>query len=133
MSVVLSLVFRALPMEKIWIDAHTTTPQTICRWRRRRHVVFFGIDVSFDIPIHVASGLFVSRQMDADRHDGLEAVGPSHVGQMRPVVFAWRVEDQHAEADERVAEENGDGEEDHDKEDVDLLADVAVCEGNGEV
>jgi hypothetical protein len=37
-----------------------------------------------------------------------------------------RMEDQHAEADEGVAEEDCDGEQDHDEEDVDLLADVAV-------
>lgn len=47
--------------------------------------------------------------------------------------FAGRVEDQHAEADEGVAEEYGDGEEDHDEEDVDFLAEAAVSEGDCEV
>jgi hypothetical protein len=44
-----------------------------------------------------------------------------------------RVEDQHAEADERVAEENCDGEEHHDEHDVDFLAEGFVGQGDGEV
>ena len=32
-----------------------------------------------------------------------------------------------------MAEEDGDGEEDHDEEDVDFLAEVAVCQGDCEV
>jgi hypothetical protein len=43
------------------------------------------------------------------------------------------MEDQHAKADEGVAEEDGDGEKDHDEENVDFLADVAVGQGNCEV
>jgi hypothetical protein len=79
------------------------------------------------------SGFFVAREMYADRYNGLKAFYGVHVGEGRMsgvvvvvVVVAWWVEDQHAEADERVAEEDCDAEEDHDEEDVDLLAKISV-------
>lgn len=79
-------------------------------------------------------GFFVAGEMDADGDDGLEAVRAGHGGDVRVGGIGARgVEDQHAEADEGVAEEYGDGEEDHDEEDVDFLAEVAVREGDGEV
>jgi hypothetical protein len=43
------------------------------------------------------------------------------------------MEDQHAQADEGVAEENCDGEQHHDEEDMDLLANVAVGQCDCEV
>jgi hypothetical protein len=68
--------------------------------------------------------------MDADRHNGLEAFYGVHIRERRMggvgAVVAWRVEYQHAEADERVAEEDCDAEEDQDEEDVDFLAEIAV-------
>lgn len=46
---------------------------------------------------------------------------------------AWCVEEQHAESDEGMAEENSDGEEDHDENNVDLLAKASISKGNGQV
>jgi hypothetical protein len=70
--------------------------------------------------------------MHAYRYDGLEALWAGHVW------YAWGalllrlwVEHEHAEADERVAEEDCDGEENQDEEDVDFLAEAAVGEGDG--
>lgn len=63
--------------------------------------------------------------MDADRDDGLEALGAEHVGDELSF-FARRIQYEHAEADEGVTEEDGDGEQHHDEEDVDFLAEVFV-------
>ena len=69
--------------------------------------------------------------MHAYRYDGLEALGASHVWDpgRRCDVCVW-VEEQHAEADEGVAEEDCDGEQNHDEEDVNFLAEGAVCKGD---
>lgn len=79
------------------------------------------------------SGFFVSCKMDADGHDGLETVGSCHRWDLWPLAFAGWIEHEHAESDEGVAEEDGDGEEDHYEEDVDFLAEVAICQGDCEV
>jgi hypothetical protein len=58
------------------------------------------------------------------------AAAAHHVGHVGVVFLAGRIEHEHAEADEGVAEEDCDGEEDHDEEDVDFLAEGPVCEGD---
>jgi hypothetical protein len=70
--------------------------------------------------------------MYADRYNGLETLAPTahHIGHVRVVFLAGWVEHEHAEADEGVAEEDCYGEEDHDEEDVDFLAEGTVCEGD---
>lgn len=47
--------------------------------------------------------------MDADRHDGLKAVGAEHVGHGGVVVLARGVQEEHAQPDQGVAEEDCDG------------------------
>ena len=51
---------------------------------------------------------------------------------MAVVRRGW-VQHEHAEADEGVAEEDRDGEQNHDEEDVNFLAEGAVCKGDCEV
>lgn len=63
--------------------------------------------------------------MDADWDNRLEALGAEHV-RNELSLFVRRVQHEHAEADEGVAEEDGDGEKHHDEEDVDFLAKVFV-------
>jgi hypothetical protein len=82
---------------------------------------------------HDVPTLFVAGKVYADRDNRLEALGAGHFGNVLTWLVARRMEDQHAEADEGVAEEDGDGEKDHDEENVDFLADVAVGQGNCEV
>lgn len=52
---------------------------------------------------------------------------------MWTVFLAWWVEDEHTEADEGMAEEDCDGEKNHDEEDVDFLSEIAVGESDCEV
>jgi hypothetical protein len=127
------MTLGALPMEKVWVDAHTTTPQAICRRRWRGQGILLQIDVSLYILFDNVPGLFVTGEVYTNRDDGLEALGTGHVGDAWVGLFARRMENQHAEADEGMAEEDCDGEKDHDKEDVDLLADVAVCQSDCKV
>jgi hypothetical protein len=127
------LVLDALPVKKVGIDAHTAAPEAVGRWRWWWEFVFLGIEVGLDVSFHVIAGFFVSCKVHTDRADGLETLGPCHVWDAWSVLHGLRVEDQHAEADERVAEEDRDGEQDHDEEDMDLLAEVAVGQSNCEV
>ena len=121
-------------MQQIRIDSYTASPKAICRRWRRRCVVFFEIDfIEASLHFIYISGLFISCEMHADRHDRLKALWPRHLWYARAVRFARRIEDEHAQADERVAEEDCDCEEDEDEEDVDFLAEGAVCQGDGEV
>jgi hypothetical protein len=117
-------------VQQIRINPDTTSPQAIRRRRRRRKRIFLEIDIPINIGFRHIARLFVAREMHANRHNGLEAVWAGHVWDVWSVFFAGRIEDQHAEADQGVAEENGDGKEDHDEEDVDFLAEVAVGEGD---
>jgi hypothetical protein len=58
----------------------------------------------------------------------MEALRSRHGGYMRALVVGGRVQDEHAEADEGVAEEDGCTEGDHYEEDVDFLAEVFAGE-----
>lgn len=59
----------------------------------------------------------------------MEALGACHGGYVgaRTVIRRW-VKDEHAEADEGVAEEDSGAEGDHDEEDVDFLTEVFAGE-----
>tara|TARA_R110002003_G_scaffold112_18_gene9717 strand:+ start:20988 stop:21242 length:255 start_codon:yes stop_codon:yes gene_type:complete len=78
-------------------------------------------------------GLDVSGQMHAYRDDRLKALWARHIWDAWARLRRWWIEQEHAQSDERVAEEYGDGEEHHDEKNVNFLAEVAVCEGNCEV
>lgn len=68
--------------------------------------------------------------MHSYRDDRLKALRPCHIRYPGRALLCLGVEHEHAEADERVAEEDCDGEQDQDEEDVNFLAEVAVCEGD---
>ena len=120
-------------MKQIRINPHTTPPQPIRGRRRRRHILALLIPtrthhVVLQHVIHIRVCAFlVAPQVHADGDDGLETVAAArHVGHGSAVFVARRVQHEHAEADEGVAEEDCYGEEDHDEEDVDFLAEGAV-------
>jgi hypothetical protein len=117
-------------VQKIRIDADAASPKAVRRRRGRgQRVVLFNVKIPFSVAFHIR----VALQMHSDRDDGLEALGARHVWDARPMLlFGW-VDDEHTQAHECMAEENGNGEEDQDEEDVDFLANVAVCEGDCEV
>ena len=72
--------------------------------------------------------------MHANWNDRLEALAPTshHIGHDSAVAVVRRrwIQHEHAEADEGVAEEDCDGEQNHDEEDVNFLAEGAVCKGD---
>ena len=118
-------------MEEVGVDAHAAAPEAVGGGRRWEDFLL-GVVRSGVVGVGVEG--VVARETDGDGDDGLEALGRGEVGHcVVGVYFARGVEEEHAEADERVAEEDGDAEEEQDKEDVDFLADVFVCEGDGEV
>jgi hypothetical protein len=127
----------ALPVEEVRIDADAAAPEAVCRWWGRRHVFAFFViaadHVVFQYGGHVCvAGFFVAPQVHADGDDGLETFAATcHVGHVGMGVVPRWIQHEHAEADEGVAEENRDGEEHHDEEDVDFLAEGAVGEGDG--
>ena len=126
-------IFDALPVEEVRVDAYTTPPKAVRGRRRRRHILALLIPtrthhIILQHVIHIGlCGFFVATQVYADGHDGLETLAATrHIGHGGAVFVAWRVQHEHAEADEGVAEEDCYGEEDHDEEDVDFLAERAV-------
>jgi hypothetical protein len=123
-------------VQKIRIDAYAAAPETVCRRRRRRHALAFWVivvdsHVVFENCVVGVCGFFVAPKVDADGDDGLKTLAAAcHVGHACVGFWAQGVEHEHAEADEGVAEEDCYGEEDHDEEDVNLLAERAVREGD---
>lgn len=121
-------------MKQIRINPHTTPPKPVRGWRRRRHTLPLLIPtrthhvvLQHSIHIRVFCAFLVAPQVHANGDDGLETVAAArHVGHGSAVFVARRVQHEHAEADEGVAEEDCYGEEDHDEEDVDFLAEGAV-------
>ena len=131
-------IFDALPVEEVGIHAYTTPPKPVRGRRRRRHVFSFLIPtrthhVILQHVIHIrVCAFFVATQVHANGDDGLETVAAArHVGHGIAVFVARRVQHEHAEAEEGVAEEDCYGEQDHDEEDVDFLAEGAVGKGDG--
>jgi hypothetical protein len=120
-------------MEEVRVDANTATPQAIRGWWWGRQWILLKIQFPLYILLNDIPALFVTCQVYPDRDNGLETFRAGHVGNVGPHLFAGRMEDQHAEANEGVAEEDGDGQQDHDEKDVDFLADVAVGKSNCEV
>lgn len=89
-----AVVFCALPVQEVGIYADAAAPEAVRgRWGRGKLVFFWVVDgrVVVECVIRVA-GFFVTCEVDADRDDGLEAIGPGHGGDVRAVVFAGRVE-----------------------------------------
>jgi len=126
-------IFDALPVEEVGIHAYTTPPKPVCGRRWRRHVLSLLIPtrthhVVLQHSIHIrVCRLLVAPQVYTDRDDGLEALAAAgHIRHDSAVFMARRVQHEHAEADEGVAEEDCYGEEDHDEEDVDFLAEGPV-------
>jgi hypothetical protein len=122
-----------LPVEEVRVGAHTATPKAVRRRWWGRQWILLKIQFSVYILLNDVPALFVTCQVYADRDNRLETFRAGHFGNVGPYSFARRMEDQHAEADEGVTEEDGNGEKDHDEEDVDFLADVAVGQSNSEV
>ena len=71
--------------------------------------------------------------MYANGYYGLESVRAGHGWDVWSLFFARRVEHEHAESDEGVAEEYGDGEEHQNEENVNFLAEVAIGKSNCKV
>jgi hypothetical protein len=120
-------------VEEVRVGAHTATPKAVRRRWWGRQWILLKIQFSVYILLNDVPALFVTCQVYADRDNRLETFRAGHFGNVGSYSFARRMEDQHAEADEGVTEEDGNGEKDHDEEDVDFLANVAVGQSNSEV
>jgi hypothetical protein len=113
-------------MQEIRIDPHTTPPKPV----RRRWQCHFLLGRAFTLDFFFFVGeIGVAGEVDLDRADWVEALRTSHGGYVwaRGVFGGW-VEDEHAEADEGVAEEDCSAEDDHYEEDVDFLTEVIARE-----
>jgi len=129
------LMFCALPMEEVGIGAYATSPQSVGGGWGRQYFLFWIVHLWVGIGDFVdVTGFFVAREVYSDGKCRLEAIGAYHGGDVWPSALStWCVEEQHAQSDERMAEENGNGEEDHDEYNVNFLAEVAISKGDSEV
>jgi hypothetical protein len=127
-----AVVLDALPVEEIRVYADAAAPEAV-RGRRRGEDFFLDV-AGFEVR-HVVVGVkgVVACEAHGDGDNGLEALRCCEVGDRSTLDLAGWVENQHAEADQRVAEEDGDAEEEKDEKDVDLLANVFVGKSNGKV
>ena len=132
-----AVFFDALPVQQVRVDAHAAPPESVRR-RRRGDFLLLLLKVALHVVVVVfAVGLecLVARKHHGDGDHGLEALRGVEVGDRVAVagLLGGRVEEKHAQADEGVAEEDCDAEQQQDEEDVDFLADVFVGQGDGEV
>ena len=113
-------------MQQIWINPHTTPPKPIRRRRQRYFLLSHALALDFFFFI---GEVVVAREVDLDGLDGVKAFGACHGGYVRArgVFYRW-VQDEHAEADEGMAKEDGGAEDDHYEEDVDFLTEVFARE-----
>lgn len=89
-----TLIICALPVQQVWIGADTAAPEAVGGWGWRKDVFLWVGDFGLGIKRVVDDAcFFVAREVDADRNDGLEAVGAGHGGDVWAVVLAWWVED----------------------------------------
>lgn len=130
-------------MEEVGIYADAGAPEAVCGRGQlgaflRVCVVCVSRAGAFDVFLFVGGvrvrEFLVAGEVHTDGADWVEALGADHVWDRGPVrILGGRVQDEHAEADEGVAEEDGGAENDHDEEDVDFLPEVFAGEGEGKV
>lgn len=87
--------------------------------------VVVQVAVAFDVEVDIVD------DVDADGFYGAEVFGCADSGDHGG--FFLGLGGEHEEADEGVAEEEGEADDDHDEEDVDFVAEDVAREGEGQV